>query len=865
MELIDGLTSEAGALAGVRVLELADELGEYCGKLLAGLGAEVIKVEPPDGEITRSYGPFLDDTPDPERSLYFWHYNFGKRGVTLDLGDAADRERLRTLARTADVVIDARASERLAGHGLGYQELRDANPALVFASISPFGADGPWSGFHGSDLIHLALGGIMMNCGYDPEPSGRYETPPIAPQMWQAYHVAGEMTALAILAALHHVRAGGVGQHLTTSVHEAVAQATEHDLPRWIYVRQEHLRQTGRHSGPVYSPPGNLLTKDGRWLAAYRTYLAAGNQDGVGGFNEYVKWLDSYGMAEDLTDARYRDRTVLAARETERHVGDVTARFVSRFLFSHDLWREAQARNQTWAPVRKPEENADDDHWIRRRTVVRVRHPELGRDLTHVGANWVSEQVPWKLGPRAPHLGEHNAQLLDARNRDRPAVRSAAGGGGAMSVGPSGKPFALQGIRVVDFGWMHASAMAGRFLASFGAEVIKVEHVSRLDMMRRAGAIAPDGGPAERAAATEPLRVPRPESLNRSGFFGELNAGKRAISLNLRTERGRELLAELIASADVVIEGFSPGALERMGFGFERLRELNPQIVYAAQSGMGAAGTYGPLRAFGQTAAALAGITDMSGLPEPYPPAGIGYSYLDRFGAYNLALAALAGLANRQRTGDGCHIDASQVDLGIQLTGTAVLDHSANGRPWRRYGNRSPYKPAAPHGAYPAEGDDRWIAIACFDEAQWEALTHVLGSERLRRDPRFARLADRIANAEQLDAELGTQTESWERYALMTELQRAGVPAGVCQTAEDRCEADPQLDHLGWLTELRQSEIGVWPLMEFPVEMTATPAYAGGIVDRAAPNYGEDNDYVFGEILGLTAAEVAELRGTQVI
>ncbi len=188
-------------LGRVRVLEVGDELGEYCAKVLAGLGADVVRIEPPGGALTRTYGPFLDDEPHPDRSLYFWHHNLGKRSMVLDLDSATDQERFRQLAAHADVIVDSRPRDYLRERGLGYDDLREINPGLIYARISPFGDVGPWRDYAGSDLVHLALGGVMMNCGYDPDPVLGYDTPPIAPQMWQAYYIAGEMAAMSILAA----------------------------------------------------------------------------------------------------------------------------------------------------------------------------------------------------------------------------------------------------------------------------------------------------------------------------------------------------------------------------------------------------------------------------------------------------------------------------------------------------------------------------------------------------------------------------------------------------------------------------------------------------------------------------------------
>jgi crotonobetainyl-CoA:carnitine CoA-transferase CaiB-like acyl-CoA transferase len=296
-----------------------------------------------------------------------------------------------------------------------------------------------------------------------------------------------------------------------------------------------------------------------------------------------------------------------------------------------------------------------------------------------------------------------------------------------------------------------------------------------------------------------------------------------------------------------------------MGLGYERLREINPKIVYVQQSGMGQIGTYGRLRSFGPTAQAFSGLSDMSGLPEPYPPAGIGYSYLDWFGAYQMALAMMAALYRQKQTGNGCWIDSSQAEVGLYLTGTAILEHSANGRQWSRFGNRSPYKAAAPNGAYRALGDDRWIAISAFSDEHWWALTKVLGHPGWTADPRLATLALRLANQDYLDALVNQATVEWDAFGLMDALQRAGVPAGVCQTAEDRYERDPQLKHLEWLVELNQSEIGTWPVKEVPVKFSETPPYIGGVLDRHGPSYGEDNDYVLRSILGLNQDQIAQL------
>ncbi len=853
-----GVPTSEGFLAGVTVVELADETGEYVGKLLAGLGADVIKVEPVGGEITRSYGPFKDDIPDREQSLYFWHYNIGKRSVQLDLDDADDQAKLRELVSAADVFIHTRGADYMRARGLDPEELRTAKPELIYCRISPFGDDGPWADYQGSDLVQLALGGVASNCGYDPEPSGRYDTPPIAPQMWQAYHIAGETTSIAIITALVYRQSSGQGQYLSASIHDSVSKNTETDVPNWIYQRLTHIRQTCRHSMPQAAVPALAMTKDGRWLLPYRTYLPGGAVL----FNALVEMLSRHGMQSDLDDPKYLDDSYRAQPHVAQHIGDVTDGLINKFLASREIWQEAQQAGMPWAPIRSPHENVADPHFVKRNSFDVVEHPELGESYTYTGARWYCPEVPWRKSTRPPMLGEHTAEVFEeisARPTTALQAEHVVRRAGAESS-PLGKPFALAGVRVIDLSWLLASAGAGRFLAAHGAEVIKVEHSSRWDTMRFGAGFCPEGGRAERDRADGPIDVPAGDrGPNKSGAFMEINAGKLGVSLNLKSDEGKRILEGLIADADMVIEGFSPGTMERMGLGYARLRELNPNIIYVQQSGTGEYGVYGGMRTYGPTAAAFAGISEMSGLPAPFPPAGIGYSYLDWFGAYNMATAMLAALYRKQRTGLGCHIDASQVEIGIYLTGTAVLDHSVNGRVYQRTGNRSPYKQAAPHGIYPTVGVDRWIALACFTDGHWATLLDVLDKPELMADERFATLADRLDHQDALDAVIASAVAQHDGYGLMHALQRRGFPAGVCQTAQDRCESDPQLAHLGWTAEVPQSEIGTWPVRTLPVEFSETPSYIGGFVGRSGPNYGEDNFSFYSKQLGLSSTEIDEL------
>lgn len=846
-------------LGGLRVVEIGSELGEYCGKVLAGLGADVVRIEQPGGDATRANGPFYHDQPDPDRSLYFWHYNIGKRSVVLDLDALDGQAALRRLLESADIVIDSRSRTYFADRGLDYDTIKKANPGLIWARITPFGDTGPWADFEASDLIQLALGGVMDNCGYDPEPDGTYDTPPIAPQMWQSYQIAGELAVISILGALSYRLDTGAGQKIDTSVHEAVATNTETDTPSWIYLAMKHRRQTCRNSMPVNSDlPSIAMTKDGRWLLPYRTYAGTGGSVVVDGNGPTAQLLREFNAQADIDEP--------GAVVSPERLTELTDKLISKLLYNRDLWRRGQELGMPWAPIRKPEENLQDDHWMLRDAYFDVHHPELGETFTYIGAKWVTEEFSWPHGPRPPLVGEHTDEVL--AQWAKPGPKHVRGLHNARTAKPAltsplGKPFALSGVRVVDLSWMLASAGAGRYLAAMGAEVIKVEHESRLDGMRLAPvAICPPGGREQREKTTETIPLPEATSYNRTGFYMEINSGKLGISLNLKSPEGRKALEDLIRDADMIVEGYSPGTMIRLGLGYEELKKINPNIIYVQQSGMGEVGNYGRMRSYGPTAQAISGISDMSGLPEPFPPAGIGYSYLDWFGAYNMAQAMMAALYRRSVTGEGCHIDAAQAGIGVYLTGTSVLDFAVNGRSWARYGNRSPYKPAAPHGAFKTSGEDRWIAIGAFTQAHWQDLVAVLGLDSAAADPRFATLEARIAHQDVLERIINEATRSRDGCELMYELQQRHVPAGVVQTAQERIEEDPQLKHLGWLTELRQTEIGIWPTRGLPVHLSETPAYIGGRMDRAGPNYGEDNEYVLREILSKSPEDIAAMAAS---
>ena len=859
------MDAATGILDGIRVVEIADEQAEHAGLLLAGLGADVVKAEPRDGNSTRRIGPFLDDEGGPESSLFFWQHNRGKQSITLDLDDGADARFAADLIGTADILLESTPAGWLDARGLGRDTLRRRFPRLVVARMTPFGDDGPWAGYRASDLVHLALGGPMMNCGYDPRPDGSYDLPPIAPQVWQSYVIAGEQLVIGVLGALVHQQRTGRGQYVSCAIHEAVAKSTELDLMNWVMRRAPLSRQTCRHAAEKISlVPSIVQTKDGRWLVA--------NRMGPADEARTIAYLARFGLAggleEEAVDPTGGRAIPGSGADTERNarLTEAVGRLVRKFTYAELPWEDMQQAGIVCAPLRKPHENVSDPHWQARHTFAEVDHPELGRSFTYAVRKWCSTEPDWVVGRRAPLLGEDTEAVRRSVAERRAAPASAASARPvpatpkAPTLSPHGKPFVLEGTRVLDFTWFLASAGGTRVLSALGAECIKVEWKANPDT--RIAAMAPVGGREVREAATAPL--PGVTDPDMGGQFNNKNPGKRGLSLNVRDPRGLDIARRLVAMSDIVAEGFSPGVMERWGLGYDALREIRPDVIYAQQSGMGSRGSYGRYRAVGPIAAALSGISEMSGLPEPAMPAGWGYSYLDWIGAYSFATAVLAALHYRDRTGRGQWIDASQTESGIYIAGGSILSWSANGRSYERTGNRSPYRPAAPHGAYRCAGDDRWIAVACFTDEEWDALAKLIDHPGVRAE-RFATLDGRLAHQDELDGLVGNWTATRDAYTLMEDLQGAGIAAGVCQTAGDRCDRDPQLAHLGWLTEVTGTKIGRWPVAEVPFRMSETPPHIGGVLDRGAPGYGEDNEWVLGELLGMTTKQIAELSDEGVI
>jgi len=408
---------------------------------------------------------------------------------------------------------------------------------------------------------------------------------------------------------------------------------------------------------------------------------------------------------------------------------------------------------------------------------------------------------------------------------------------------------ALSHVRICDLTGLLAGAGATRFLAAFGAQVIRVEqpaHESRRwDFLR--GGTLPDGR----------------RGINLGGNFNNHNVEKLSITLDLKHPEGKELLERLVEVSDVVTENFSAPVMDRLGFGYDRLRELNEQIVYVSNSGFGKTGPYADFKSVGQVVQAVSGLSFVSGLPDQ-PPAGWGFAYMDHMGAYLMATAVLAALVARNRTGRGQWIDFSCTEAGIGLAGPELLDSTVNGRPMRRPGkpnsNADNFPGMVPHGVYAAAGDDSWLAIACRDDEDWRRLSEVI-DEPWALDDALATAAGRTARAEEIDRALEGWTRLRGRQEGADALRAVGVPAAQVAMPEDRIDHDARTAQWGLWPWVHHDEIGDTRVEGVPIHLSETD----WSITRGAPCLGHDNDLVYGSLLGLAPDEISDLRERQVI
>jgi crotonobetainyl-CoA:carnitine CoA-transferase CaiB-like acyl-CoA transferase len=808
-----------------RVLDLTNERGQICGQILADLGADVVVVEPPGGSSARRIGPFRSTgegaKPGIEDSLFWWAYNRNKRGITLDLETAAGRARLRRLVQSTDVLIESFEPGYLDRLGLGYRDLSAVNPRLVMVSITPFGQDGPKAGWAATDLTALAASHTLLLTGDE-------DRPPVQVAVPQAFLHAGAEAAVGALVALAGRERNGSGQHVDVSAQTAAMMATQSMVLQAGWGEQV-LR---RVAGGVKLGPIHLRfiypCKDGYVSVTFLFGTA------IGPFTRrLMEWMHEEGFVDAATrDKDWLNYTVLLLSgqeplsELQRCI-DAIERF-TRSKTKAELFQEALRRSLLIVPVTTTADLLQSEQLNARAYWTPVRHEGLDQPVLYPGPFAKFSATPIRYRRPAPRLGEHDEEVDREWAVPQAATMPSPSGSRADARPP------LEGVKVLDFTWVMVGPIGVRYLSDYGATVVHVESAVRVDTAR----------------TIQPFKDGQP-GPERSGLYANVNAGKLGITLNLAKPEAREVALRLAAWADVVVESYSPKAMRAWGLDYESLRKVNPRLIMMSSCLNGQTGPHAALAGFGTMGAALAGFTELAGWPDR-PPAGPFGAYTDYVAPKFIAAALLAALDYRRRTGEGQYIDLAQAEAAMHFLTPAILDYTVNGHVQTRVGNFSPHE--APHGVYPCAGDDRWVAIACATEAQWQALCDAMDHPEWKADPRFLTLPARAANHEALDALIAAWTAPRPVEEIEQRLQVAGVPVHRVTTSAD-CFADPQLAHRGHFVTVEHPQLGPVPVENARFRLSRTPAR----VPWPGPTFGQHNDQVLREILGLSDEEIVRL------
>jgi crotonobetainyl-CoA:carnitine CoA-transferase CaiB-like acyl-CoA transferase len=793
------MMGNAGDGAPARVLELGRGLATtWAGRLLADGGADVLKVEPPDGDALRHRGPFADE-PGPDRSALFVAANLNKRNAVLDVSIPAVRARLERLLEWAEVVLLDHTPDEARDLWLDGESLATRHPDLVALSITPFGVVGPRAHWQATELTVVNGGGWTNLC---PNTHTDPTLPPLKAFGEQSAFLAGTCGATVALAAWREARRSGIGEFIDFSTQAYIASVLEGAIPALGY--KEFIAR--RYHPRTAIPWGIFHAKDGP------VFLVCIEQD------QWERLVEMMGRPDWATLEVFAD--ALGRRDNQ----DLLQGFMQEYIAERTVAEfvgEAQRFRVCAAPVfdyaglaREPHLAARDffqDYTDPAGNVLRLMANPI---LTRSGRAAIRRAAPRLCDPASPRT-----EALPARER----------------VAPRDARLPLAGIRVIDLSWAWAGPFCATQLAHLGADVIRVESAQRPDLYRRL-ALHPDE---------------LTPTLNTGGMFNQWHPGKRSIAVALRTPEGAELVRRLIVRADVVVQNFGTGVLERLGLGYEQLRAVNSRIILASVSGYGQTGPCREYMGYGPSAAALSGLCSVTGYVGGGPEE-LGVSMPDPTAGITAALAVVQAIVRRDVTGDGDHLDIALWEATAVHGLEAWLQWQVTGVQPERNGNRDTNM--APHGCYRCLTEDEWVAIACRTDAEWRKLAAHIDPE-LAADPRFATLAGRKQHEDELDARIGAWTLPRGRWIATRELQALGIPAFPSLSSRDVID-DAHLNARGFIERLVHPEVGARPHTGIPWRFDRRPNGLRG----PAPCLGADTEAVLREVLDLDAGAIAALR-----
>ena len=823
-------------LEGALVLDLADEPLIAAGRYLADLGARVIRVEDAGGDYVRTAGPWLGGEAGAERALRHLLYNQGKESVALDLGSEEAWREIERLAGQADAVIAPLAKNahaRAACERLGAAAERgDAGaPSLVDIVFRRGGdPDAP-----ATDLTAMAAGGQLPCNGFP-------DLPPDYPAGKLGYKQASYLAVAAAADAIFQQLRGGGPVHGEISLQEAVIstiiQAANPNLYLWHGMVAERTGTGGLRYPVVGSgfgafeqgrfedgeivfidtPGVTYRTGDDRWV----TYMQAPTNTG---WDAFPKWYAEVTGDETLLGEPWTDQAHRVAHRREMQ------QFTAKFCAAQErdaLVARAQGNGDLGLPVQTAADIAADGHLHERGFFREVAHPQLDAAITLPRSPYRSSAWEPQARP-APALGAHGAQgAIEAPERDD---RISA----PLAPMPCGE-LPLAGVRVLDFCWMAAGPLVTEMLANLGADVIKVESASGLDSVR------------------EFSHPPEGFTIDTGAFFNDTNTDKRSITLNLHAPGALELIREALPRFDIVTNNFAPGAMEKFGLSYDELRAIKPDLIYASFPVMGESGPKRGWRGIGNGVTALSGVAGHTGRADR-APIGIGTLHTDFTLCPIAASLIMAALIRRARTGEGERLEIAQYEAAVHLLDHELIDALANGADAPRIGNRS--QEFAPHGLFPAAGEDEWLALAVRDDSDWIALCEAMGRGDLARRGDLRTLAGRKSAEDEIEAAVSEWSAAHGRWEAAELLQARGVPASPVETAADMVEGDDGVEPLFF-----RFQRGDVPFMVQHQPFTWNGARLG---TRPSPGLGEHNEEVIKGEWGVGDERYVELLVEQAI
>lgn len=773
-----------GPLDGLRVIDLTDDSGRFATKLLTECGASVARVG------RGASGPTMRSAETARRGgLLDWWYDGGKQRIDLDLDSDEGRSAFRRLADRADLIIETEPAGRLAGLGIDHADLVATNPQLVQVSLTPFGRTGPRAIWKTTDLVTAALGGVLSLSGLPDEP--------VNPWGRQSFNVGGFIAAISGLAGVRAAKVTGAGQHIDVALHEAVCTTIEQLFFQYWFDDVQAYPKVAPRQGSLH------------WIGAYVVVPAKS------GWLMITPAPNVPGLLQWMVDEGFEEVNALIGLPLEEVVADVPRlmKTVASFAATKDansLFHAAQERHVSFGEVlsiAQVAENAQHNFRGFFRSIdwegppVRVPGPVARFHGTPAGApapppdtsTDVDELLrEWGAPPFSPAEAENSSANYRTNELKKP----------------------LEGLRVVDLSHVLAGPFCTRLLGDLGADIIKFQT-------------------AERATIVNDPNHP---------YFYVWNRSKRAVSLNMKDPRATDIARRIIEHADVVIENFSAGVLDRWGLSYEAVAAWNPSVVYLTMSGCGHEGPWSKLVTYAPTIHALSGLTYLSN-PPGRGDVGPGFSLNDHAAGLSAAFSILAALEARERTGTGQHVDISQMETGAYIIGPGVLDYLTNDREAQPVGNADPFGELSPNNCYPTS-DGRWLAISCRDDEEWARLVAAIG-------------VDPASDRKEADVVVGRWASTVAAEAAQDLLQGVGVAAGVVQDAGDLM-SDPQLLARGLWRTCDHGVFGERPFDRFPALWSAMDLepYA------PPPCYvGEHNFEVYEALANMDVGEIAEGMG----